>query len=351
VRESTGLLAVPGNMREARRKLSDVERQINEGSYATAKGVVVEKPAEKPNGKPARYAVWAQAVEAYLSRPEGPPNRQRQRRIEVIGQHLNGTPLVDIDETKVDEVMRKLHYQGNRPKNGMASLVMDRGIIKTILRHAKKAKLLKEVPDFEVGTDASRKDVFFVKDDRDKILAWCKAEAKWRRLWAIFQLQFYTGARPVELARLEWTEVELGTATPQIRVWTLKGKGRVKRWRAIPLHPLAVAAIEDLAKRAPEGRRVGRVILTSYGVPYSIANDRTPTWTNEWRNMLREFIAENGGQYGSSYVTRHSFAAIMRKGGRQLDEVGKLLGHTKLSTTQRYAHIGAEELRGALSTL
>jgi site-specific recombinase XerD len=67
--------------------------------------------------------------------------------------------------------------------------------------------------------------------------------------------------------------------------------------------------------------------------------------------MLREFIAENGGQYGSSYVTRHSFAAIMRKGGRQLDEVGKLLGHMKLSTTQRYAHIGAEELRGALNTL
>ena len=44
---------------------------------------------------------------------------------------------------------------------------------------------------------------------------------------------------------------------------------------------------------------------------------------------------------------RHSFASVGAMGGESLYILGKLLGHTDQSTTQRYAHIGNNPLAKA----
>lgn len=44
---------------------------------------------------------------------------------------------------------------------------------------------------------------------------------------------------------------------------------------------------------------------------------------------------------------RHSFASFLINGGRSLYEVQKILGHTQISTTQRYAHLGQDSLISA----
>jgi site-specific recombinase XerD len=41
---------------------------------------------------------------------------------------------------------------------------------------------------------------------------------------------------------------------------------------------------------------------------------------------------------------RHSFASLLINSGRSLYEVQKLLGHTQIKTTQRYAHLSPETL-------
>ena len=41
----------------------------------------------------------------------------------------------------------------------------------------------------------------------------------------------------------------------------------------------------------------------------------------------------------SSESARHSFASFMVNAGRSLYEVQKILGHTQVKTTQRYAHL------------
>ena len=41
---------------------------------------------------------------------------------------------------------------------------------------------------------------------------------------------------------------------------------------------------------------------------------------------------------------RHSFASLLINSGRSLYEVQKLLGHTQIKTTQRYAHLAPETL-------
>ena len=44
---------------------------------------------------------------------------------------------------------------------------------------------------------------------------------------------------------------------------------------------------------------------------------------------------------------RHSFASLLINQGRSLYEVQRLLGHTQIKTTQRYAHLAPETLLAA----
>jgi integrase len=193
-----------------------------------------------------------------------------------------------------------------------------------------------------------KRHFFSSEDERDAIMAFCRT-TKYARLWPIFQLMVYTGLRPIEAGRLEWQDVEL-KPRGEIRVWHRKGRGQ-KRWRAIPLHAKAVEAIEELARRVPQ--RVGKVVRTAAGLPYEMGPDgsRTPTFAAEWARMLKHFVTQSGGRYGRCYDLRHTFASLLRKKGRQLDEVGQLLGHSNLNVTQRYAHIGSDELRSAIDAL
>jgi integrase len=44
---------------------------------------------------------------------------------------------------------------------------------------------------------------------------------------------------------------------------------------------------------------------------------------------------------------RHSYASIAAAAGLSLPVIGRLLGHTKSATTERYAHLAADPLRAA----
>jgi site-specific recombinase XerD len=44
---------------------------------------------------------------------------------------------------------------------------------------------------------------------------------------------------------------------------------------------------------------------------------------------------------------RHSFASFLVNGGRSIYEVQKILGHSQIKTTQRYAHLSNDSLVSA----
>ncbi len=48
---------------------------------------------------------------------------------------------------------------------------------------------------------------------------------------------------------------------------------------------------------------------------------------------------------------RHSFASFLVNAGRSLYEVQKLLGHTQIKTTQRYAHLSQDSLLSAANVV
>jgi integrase len=143
---------------------------------------------------------------------------------------------------------------------------------------------------------------------------------------AAVRLLVLTGCRLNEVMKLKWEHVDLTDAA--LRLPDSKTGAKV-------VH-LGRAAVDLLAslERQPFNPHV--IVGSLPGKPLS---DLQPFW--------QRVRARAGVKDVRIHDLRHTFASVAVTSGQGLPMIGKLLGHTQVQTTARYAHLAGDPVRAA----
>jgi integrase/recombinase XerC len=152
---------------------------------------------------------------------------------------------------------------------------------------------------------------------------------------AVLELLYSTGIRVSELTGLRDIDVSLGAGEVKVT-----GKGR--KQRIVPCGETAIRALKQyLVVRgelvARGGREPGVLFVSNRGRAF---NQRAVQ-----RLVSRALSPVPNLTKRSPHVFRHSAATHLLDNGADLQAVREILGHSSLSTTQVYTHVGSERLR------
>lgn len=164
-----------------------------------------------------------------------------------------------------------------------------------------------------------------------------------RRDRALLELCYASGLRLGEIVGLDVDDVNL--AGRMVRVL---GKGRKER--LVPFNRTAADALrrylpdrEALAK--PAGRVVAGGMRERPRQALFLNYRGTRLSTRAVDRMVRRYVAMCSSRFGiSPHALRHSFATHLLERGADLRAIQELLGHARLSTTQRYTHVNVAQL-------
>ena len=153
---------------------------------------------------------------------------------------------------------------------------------------------------------------------------------------AILELLYATGLRVAELVALDWRDLEL-----KERVLRTLGKGGKERM--VPFGRPAQTALR--AWRG--GWSALRERHTNSAEEPLFVNLRGERLTDRSvRRILDRYVDATATAAGvHPHTLRHTFATHLLEGGADLRAIQELLGHSSLSTTQRYTHVDIERLQ------
>jgi integrase/recombinase XerC len=151
---------------------------------------------------------------------------------------------------------------------------------------------------------------------------------------AIFELMYSTGMRAQEALNVNVEDLHLDG------MW-VKAKGKGGKERILPFGDKAKLAIEEylgLIRTKREGKRAseGPLFINPHGTRLSYSGLLKIMKKHQIKAHLFKDLALHG--------IRHSFATHMMDGGADLRSIQELLGHSKLSTTQKYTHVSMDKL-------
>jgi integrase/recombinase XerC len=173
------------------------------------------------------------------------------------------------------------------------------------------------------------------------------SQALGRRDRAILELFYASGLRLSELAGIDVEDVNL--AAKMVRVLGKGGKQRL-----VPFNRSTASAIRAYLKDRELLIREGPRRGTNEGARHDNRRRRDPLFVNyrggrltvrSIDRLVRRHVASAGTRIGiSPHALRHSFATHLLQRGADLRVIQELLGHARLSTTERYTHVNAAQL-------
>ncbi len=156
-----------------------------------------------------------------------------------------------------------------------------------------------------------------------------------QRAAGIIRLCMLTGSRVGEVrqARFEQFNLELGS-------WSKPAASTKQR----KIHRIPISAEVAAIVRQ-------RQLLVPKGNPWLFPGDVPGQPVKEIRRFWRQVQKDANLPDVRIHDLRHTFASLLVSGGASLEMIGKLLGHTQMQTTQRYAHLMDSPLRAGVDAV
>ena len=147
----------------------------------------------------------------------------------------------------------------------------------------------------------------------------------------LIEMAVETGMRLEELLSLKWEQVDLDRR--EVRLTVTKSS----QPRVIPLSDRAVATV------------VASPCIA--GSPYVFTNPQTGHRYRNLRHSFRKACSHAGISDFRWHDLRHTFASWHVQSGTDLYRVSRMLGHSTLQMSARYAHLATEHLHEAVRAM
>lgn len=278
------------------------------------------------------------------------------------GLKRSAVRLTDLDADSVRGFVAEL----NRADQARASVARKLSGVRAFLRYLVRQGLLAHDPseaavapklDRKVPRHLSESDMTALLETPDT------ASPLGRRDRAMLELFYASGLRLSELVGLDLEDVHLPG-----RMVRVLGKGGKER--LLPFNRSAEQALRawlpdrELLRRerqaagaaaAPTAgsRRLGEARATGRG--RADRREREPVFVNarggrltgrSVHRFVTRYVAQCSTRTGiSPHALRHSFATHLLQRGADLRAIQELLGHAQLTTTERYTHVNAAQLK------
>lgn len=262
-------------------------------------------------------------VKGYKKAANSDDSYLRNQILPVLGKKY----LDEICKKDIIDFHHGLKAKGYKPGTCNRSLVLIRYAFNLAIRWeipGIKANPSKDVPLFD--DHDGKRDRFLSQEETQRMFEAVQKSSN-PMLQFIISMLILTGARKREVLDCRWEDFDL-----ERRQWRIPIT-KTGRPRFVPLSNGVLALLANVPH--------------DENCPWVFANPKTK------KPYQSIFITWNRArkQAGLSDVRihdlRHSFASFLVNAGRSLYEVQRILGHTQIKTTQRYAHLSQDTLLDA----
>jgi integrase/recombinase XerC len=244
---------------------------------------------------------------------------------ERIHPHRGKIGIEEADRLNIRRYLSFLHQ-----KNKKSSIARKISSLRSFFKYLVKEELAASNPAKYVSTPKVEKPLptVLTVDEAFRLME-SPVKGKGLRDRAILELLYSSGMRVGELVGLNLNQLDL-----DLGVVKVMGKGRKER--IVPIGSKAIKAL----KAYLETRRMmdGRDPL--------FVNPRGSRFTTRSVGRLMKKYTEASGIFRkiSPHSLRHTFATHLLDAGADIREIQEMLGHSSLSTTQRYIHLSLGKL-------
>jgi len=252
--------------------------------------------------------------------------------------YLSASGRVEIE--KADRMAIRKYMSLLHRKNKKSSIARKISTLRSFFKYLTREQVIASNPAKSVSTPKVEKtlpttltvdEAFRLMESPKSIPEKSSGVSKESRLRdrAILELLYSSGLRVSELVGLN-----LDQLNPDLGIVRVMGKGRKER--IVPVGVKALEALKDYLEERGVSRGEEAIFMNSLGGRLT---------TRSVGRLIKKYTRHSGiFRKVSPHSLRHTFATHLLDAGADIREIQEMLGHSSLSTTQRYTHVSVGRL-------